>query len=447
MKNIYQNKIIINKKKEYNINHLINNNIKNNIKKIEIDNIKINNNVNIKDLKNNFTWIHGNKKKNIQYTIFLITINGPQLKNCLNSINNLNLDISCIVNVIMNIEPTNKAYNQMRIRCDTHYFIQLDEDMILFENTLNIINKNNNNRKKFFLNIYRLKDNYLGVSEDKFLYGLKVYDQNIMKKFPTTDNGNTSVSAVDRLWHVLPRENGYVCKSHRVIIGYHEMHRSNFDLFLKYSKVTNNLLSKEIIQAGKIKDDLCRLLIPLNKIKNGNYHFYMLINHFLCNRFKIDNDFKYFFKRIYDLLKTYFKNVSNHLKKMYLINNGQVNLEYSLDKLNFNVDIFFKNIKYYNGDILAHLYSLSGIINRLFNNYKYSFKNYPYYMDNYFKNIFYEKKNVLIISSHINGFGGSATNSLALYNYLKNKYNCLNMNLLFFDFLNLIKNNKINLKS
>ena len=90
-------------------------------------NLEINNKINIEELYDGKTWIHGETKKDIKITIFLITIQGEQLTHSLDAINNLKTDIPVVVNVIMNVSPTNKAYNEMRLRCTTDYFIQNDE--------------------------------------------------------------------------------------------------------------------------------------------------------------------------------------------------------------------------------------------------------------------------------------------------------------------------------
>ena len=86
--------------------------------------IEINNNVNINELYDGKTWIHGKNKENILITVFLITISTEQLKYSLDAINNFSLEIPFMVNCIKNISPTNKAYNEMRLRCKTKYFIQ-----------------------------------------------------------------------------------------------------------------------------------------------------------------------------------------------------------------------------------------------------------------------------------------------------------------------------------
>jgi len=106
---------------------------------MDLSSIEIENDVKINDLYNNKYWIHGKTKENINITIFLITICGEQLKYSLKAINNLDIEQSVLVNVIMNIKPTNKAYNTMVERCTTKYFIQLDEDMEIYPNAINMV--------------------------------------------------------------------------------------------------------------------------------------------------------------------------------------------------------------------------------------------------------------------------------------------------------------------
>ena len=174
-------------------------------------NIQINNNVNFKELTNNFTWIHGHPEstiKDIRITVFVISIENPQLEYCIQSINNLPLDIPIIVNVIMNISPTAKAYNEMVVRCQTDYFIQMDEDMEFFSNSditdsiTTITGNLASFKKKMFMQYYYLIDTYLGVSNPPVIIGLKVYKYSIMQNYAIDYTGSDSkiVSSVDQLW-------------------------------------------------------------------------------------------------------------------------------------------------------------------------------------------------------------------------------------------------------
>ena len=208
-------------------------------------------------------WIHGNPGT-IQITIFLITIQSHQLKFTLESINKLNPNYPVLVNVIMNIAPTNRAYNQMRERCKTPYFIQLDEDMELQEDAIQIcmneIEKSSQPHKTF-LHTFKLIDTDLGVGNPPIIDCLKLYNNQIMQNYPTYNNGETAVSSVDYFWHTPILNDGYLMNTTSIIIGNHGNHRSNYDLFLRYCKITKSLLDPNIkTNSGHI----CKLLAPLH---------------------------------------------------------------------------------------------------------------------------------------------------------------------------------------
>ena len=121
----------------------------------------------------------------------------------------------------------------MRIRCYTDYFIQLDEDMQLYTHAIKTIYDTYNKNK--FLNIYRLNDDYLGISKNKWIYGVKLYNQTIMKLFPTfkdTDNNDVVTSAVDRCWHINIKNAGY--KSRPFILS-----RNIISLYFVFRNIVN----------------------------------------------------------------------------------------------------------------------------------------------------------------------------------------------------------------
>ena len=224
----------------------------------------INNNVLLKELYDGKEWIHGNTIDNIKITVFLITICSSQLEYSLDAINKMNTDISFKVNVIMNVSPTNKAYNQMRIRCTTDYFVQNDEDMEMFPDSISIFMRYASSHKasknKIFLHGFRLIDTTLGIGNPPTIYCMKLYNNLIMKNYPTYMNGNEEISSVDTLWHNPVLADGYQYYDTKTIIAYHGKHRTTFDLFLRYCKITSCILDKKIkTNSGHI----CKLLRPI----------------------------------------------------------------------------------------------------------------------------------------------------------------------------------------
>lgn len=372
------------------------------INKQIINKITINNNVKLEELSNNYSWIHGTSRDNINLTLFLITIEGKQLKYTLEGINNLSLDHNILVNVIMNIAPTNKAYNEMRIRCQTKYFIQLDEDMELFENAFDIIDstiKSKGKRgKRTYLHVFKLIDKYLGVGEPPVIYGLKVYNNDIMKKYPTYDSGNTSVSSVDQLWHDPINKAGFICNMTNTRIGYHGKNRSNFDLLLRYSKITKNIIDPSLkINSGH----KCKILRSINNIPDLDEVYNSLLNHFMVLQY----DFKVFEKNQAVVLKNINGWIKNTYLEMYKIPKSYKKLP-DVSNLNFDIDSFLYLFKRQYD--LDHIFCIIGILNSMYGQYFYSFDKYPYRLEKYFnrvftgKNVFYKNIRELNESYQLN---------------------------------------------
>jgi hypothetical protein len=114
---------------------------------------------------------------------------------------------------------------------------------------------------KIFLHTFKLIDTELGIGNPPIIDCLKLYNNEIMQKYPTYNNGETAVSSVDYLWHTPILNDGYRINTTRIIIGNHGKHHSDYDLFLRYCKITKSLLDPKIkTNSGHI----CKLLAPLH---------------------------------------------------------------------------------------------------------------------------------------------------------------------------------------
>jgi hypothetical protein len=351
---------------------------------MDVNQIEINNNVEINELHDNKTWIHGDHKNDIHLTIFIVTIQGYQLKYTLDAINKLPTNIPFIVNVIMNISPTSKAYNEMRVRCTTDYFVQLDEDMVLFQNAIEMLSPLFSKRSKnIFLYSYYLIDEYLGIGPNKLLEGLKLYNNHIMKFYPTSNDLNVSVSSVDRTWHKNIENDGFLQRNIAEPIGYHAKYRKPFDLMIRYCKSTQSLLNSSI---KKNSGDICRFIKPIQTLAPFNFItvFDCIVHHFLKydpKRFSVDTFNRNFStllpvmnKYIPDsTLRNYSIDINRFIMPNYTISNNCVDFNY----------IFTVGSHY-----IFDIFCIIGIVNVLFNNYEYSFSKYPYEIYNYFLKVF-----------------------------------------------------------
>lgn len=349
------------------------------------DNIEINNCVSIDELYNGKEWIHGKSTNNIDITIFLITISSHHLQYSLDCINNLNLNNNVLVNVIKDVSPTNRAYNTMVERCRTNLFIQLDEDMEVYENCIDIMMNEmkevkNHKLKNTFLFTYRLIDEYLGLGNPPTLCGIKLYSFEIMKNFKI-QNFENAVSQVDKLWHTPIHNAGYVENVFPVIVGHHALHRTPYDLLIRYSKSTTSALNTKI---KKNSGDKCRLIRPINRFvskEKFNEFYSNVVWHFVSLGYNIEV-FNKNHKILHDFLIAY-------------TNKKSIN-DYGLDSNNYYV--VPEKINEYDANTLHNIndkntanindkFAVIGIINALFENYAYSFEKYPKEINEYFTNI------------------------------------------------------------
>jgi hypothetical protein len=337
-----------------------------------MDKYEINNHVNINDLKHDKTWIHGSSKNDIIITIFLITIQGEQLKYAIDSINELPLKYNILIHVIMNISPTAKAYNCMVTRCTTPYFIQMDEDMEFLPDALDIIYSNLRAMKKYYVQIYHLIDDYLGINNPPVIFGMKVYNNTVMKHYPVP-NMDFPTSSVDQLWHKSLECCGFEEKFIHTYIGTHGKHRSPFDIMLRYSKITKTMLDTN---SQSRNGDKPKLLRPMNAIINFQTTYESVVCHYLNKKFDIDIFHKNNIKLIH-FISNYSKNFTNYnIPYKYVKVSGDFEYNVTKNKLDF--------IKKYPKEKKMHLFAIIGIVNALFENYQYSYDQYPYEMYKYF---------------------------------------------------------------
>jgi len=317
-------------------------------------------------------WIHGNPR-DIQITIFLITIQSHQLEYTLSSINKLNPNYPVLVNIIMNVSPTNRAYNQMRERCKTPYFIQLDEDMELQEDAIQIcmnqIEKSSRDRR-IFLHTFKLIDTELGVGNPPIIDCLKLYNNTIMQNYPTYNNGKTTVSSVDYLWHAPILNDGYRINPTSIIIGNHGKHRSNYDLFLRYCKITKSLLDPNIkTNSGHI----CKLLASLHSDEYSiSKLFWIILDEF--QKMDPNSNLEENLPPIISILNSY---VKTDRLLLYNIQNRQ---HISVINPN-NRQILWAEIN------IKKIFCIVAILCVISGNYEYSFDKYPIKIYEYFMGI------------------------------------------------------------
>ena len=159
-------------------------------------------------------------------TVFLITCGeNPNYPYCVEALQNQ----SCTFNleVIRNVSPMAKAFQQMLDKCKTPYYIQIDEDMILKENAIITMYKDiklaSNNTSMI---VYRLHDQHLNFD----IQGVKIYKHEIFKQYPY--NLNTLSCEMEQLNKM--KKNGYVYQEIDTVLGEHSPYWNEELIFDRY---------------------------------------------------------------------------------------------------------------------------------------------------------------------------------------------------------------------
>jgi GR25 family glycosyltransferase involved in LPS biosynthesis len=135
-------------------------------------------NVLSKEKSNLFT--NSSKDLSDYLTVFIIRCGqNPNYEDCLKSLLNQTVKFNLIE--IKDIAPMSKAFQKMIDDCKTDYYIQVDEDMILYEDTI----------EKIYDRLIKTEENISTVAHmlndvhlDFDIYGIKGYKHTILKKYP-----------------------------------------------------------------------------------------------------------------------------------------------------------------------------------------------------------------------------------------------------------------------
>ncbi len=180
-------------------------------------------------------------------TVFVLSVDSTQLNYALQGLKEQNCEFK--IDIIKNISPMSKAFNQMIERCNTEYFIQVDEDMILYPDTIKYMvdsmEKSLKENLKISMMAFRLFDKELGS-----ILGVKIYNYSIMQHYRWDD-----IPILDRLLNEQLKNDGYTIisssdKEHNV--GTHALYRNNFELFLKSVVVGSRVEKSATTKSGDL---------------------------------------------------------------------------------------------------------------------------------------------------------------------------------------------------
>lgn len=161
-------------------------------------------------------------------TVFVITCgNNPNYEACIQTLNNQSCKFN--IDIIRDFSPMSVAFQQMLIRCNTEYFIQIDDDMILNNNAIEHMYKffeGNQSPKNIVMDCYLLHDVHLS----KDIYGVKIYKHKVFKNYDyNISHPSAEVEQLDRM-----KADGYDIRFKNKVIGEHSPHWTKEGIFERY---------------------------------------------------------------------------------------------------------------------------------------------------------------------------------------------------------------------
>jgi len=200
-----------------------------------------------------------------ELTIFIIRSgNNPNYEDCLRSLNSQSCKF--IIKEIVNVAPMSKAFQSMIDDCQTKFYIQVDEDMILENHAIEKIYESLlSSSDNISIVAHMLKDHHLNFN----IYGIKGYKHEILSKYPY--NLNVISCEVEQMKRL--QNDGYETLMYSDVLGLHSPKWTNELIFERYF----DLMEKWKIFKYAWMDELPSKLFQIFQNDNSELNLYALM--------------------------------------------------------------------------------------------------------------------------------------------------------------------------
>lgn len=117
-----------------------------------------------------------------ELTVFVLTVGAPSFRECLQRL--AAQDCRFRLEVIENVAPMSRALQCMLERCRTPFFVQVDEDMLLYPHAIRSLHARLVAAPP---EVAILTCHLFDVHAQRVLYGLKIYRHEIVRAYPYND--------------------------------------------------------------------------------------------------------------------------------------------------------------------------------------------------------------------------------------------------------------------
>jgi len=215
--------------------------------------------------KNNIYNMNNKKFYNNELTVFIVRSGeNPNYNDCINALNNQTINFN--IKEIKDIAPMSKAFQNMIDLCETKYYIQVDEDMILMPNAIEILyNSIKNSSDNISTIAYMLHDYHLDFN----IFGIKAYKHNIFINYPyNLDIISCEVEQLSRL-----EKDGYSTLMFYDVLGEHSPKWTDNMIFERYF----DLMEKWKIYKYDWMNELPKKLIEIFRNDPNDKNLYALL--------------------------------------------------------------------------------------------------------------------------------------------------------------------------
>jgi hypothetical protein len=198
-----------------------------------------------------------------QLTVFLlVTEHKKNFEKCIEALQNQTVKFT--LDIISDVSPMSEAFNQMLVRCKTPYFVQCDEDMVLYPNAIETMMKDCYLMTGKTAQIYyKLHDFHL----NKTIGAVKLYDTKINQQFPFS---NVFCCELQQK-NLLQDKGGYNIIEKEEILGLHSPCWEKDKIFAHYK----NMGDRQRIH--KCHDDILPRLYDLVRTDPSELNIYALL--------------------------------------------------------------------------------------------------------------------------------------------------------------------------
>jgi hypothetical protein len=127
-------------------------------------------------------------------TVFVTTVGAPTFEACVHLLEWQ--DCRFALRIIRNVAPLSAAFQCMLDRCETPYYVQVDEDMLLYPHAVRTLyEKMRAKPDGTAIHVELLFDTHVRMN----IYGVKIFRHEIVKRYPFADTDGCDVDQNKRL--------------------------------------------------------------------------------------------------------------------------------------------------------------------------------------------------------------------------------------------------------